>query len=94
MLSEQLFDYEALKLGAVNVFNVTSLQELPMLLIQARIAQGLTQRQLANELKLKEQQIQRYESEVYASANIRRLAKIADVLNLEVTGVGKFKDCL
>ena len=91
VLSKQLFDYEALKLGAVNVFKVNSLQELPMLLIQARIAQGLTQRQLANKLELKEQQIQRYESEVYASANIRRLAEIADVLNLEVTATGKFK---
>ncbi len=60
-----------------------------MLLIQARIAQGLTQHQLASKLKLKEQQIQRYESEVYASANIRRLAEIADILNLEVTGIGK-----
>lgn len=94
VLSKQLFDYEALKLGAVNVFKANSLQELPMLLIQARIAQGLTQRQLANKLELKEQQIQRYESEVYASANIRRLAEIAKVLNLKITGVGKFKDCL
>lgn len=94
VLSEQLFDYESLKLGAVNVFKVNSLQELPMLLIQARIAQGLTQRQLANKLELKEQQIQRYESEIYASANIRRLAEVADVLNLEVTGTGKFKKTL
>ncbi len=91
VLSKQLFDYEALKLGAVNVFKANSLQELPMLLIQARIAQGLTQRQLANKLELKEQQIQRYESEVYTSANIRRLAEFAEVLNLEVTGIGKLK---
>ena len=91
VLSNQLFEYETLKLGAVNVFKANSLQELPMLLIQARIAQGLTQRQLANKLELKEQQIQRYESEVYASANIRRLAEIADVLNLEIIGTGKLK---
>ena len=65
-----------------------------MLLIQARIAQGLTQRQLANKLELKEQQFQKSESEVYASANIRRLAEIADILNLEITGIGKLKNCL
>ena len=91
VLSEQLFDYEALKLGTVNVFKADSLQELPMILIQARIAQGLTQRQLANKLELKEQQIQRYESEVYASANIRRLAEVANILNLEVAEIAEFK---
>ena len=91
VLSKQLFDYEALKLGAINVFEANSLQELPILLIQARIAQGLTQRQLASKLKLKEQQIQRYESEIYASANIRRLAEIADVLKLGITVKGKLK---
>ena len=94
VLSKELFDYEVLKSGAVYVFHANSLQELPMLLIQARIAQGLTQHQLANKLDLKEQQIQRYESEVYASANIRRLAEIADILNLEITGIGKLKNCL
>ena len=94
VLSEQLFDYEALKLGTVNVFKADSLQELPMILIQARIAQGLTQRQLANKLALKEQQIQRYESEVYASANIRRLSEVANILNLEVSGRGRLKKFL
>ncbi len=91
VLSEQISDYEALKLGAVSVFKANSLQELPMILIQARIAQGLTQRQLATKLELKEQQIQRYESEVYASANIRRLAEVANTLNLEVAEIAEFK---
>ncbi len=91
ILSEQLSDYEALKLGSVNIFKANSLQELPMLLIQARITQGLSQRQLADKLNLKEQQIQRYEAEIYASAKIKRLAEIAEVLNLEITEIAELK---
>ncbi len=84
ILSEQLREYEALKTGAVTVLEAQNLDELPGILIRARIARGLSQRQLAEKLGLKEQQIQRYESEGYASAKLRRLSEIASALELSV----------
>jgi ribosome-binding protein aMBF1 (putative translation factor) len=61
-LREQIAEYEALRSGQQAVISLDSLEELPQAFIQARIAAGLTQRELAERLGLKEQQIQRYEA--------------------------------
>ena len=87
-LSAQLRDYEALKSGAVRVLQAENLSELPGILIRARIAQGLSQRELAQMLGLKEQQIQRYEAEGYATASFRRLSEVAAALKLSLQTVG------
>ena len=84
ILTDQVREYEMLKSGAMKTFEVHNLEQLPNLLIKARISKGLSQRKLADLLGIKEQQIQRYESEEYASASLRRLIKVADSLNLEI----------
>lgn len=89
VLSSQIREYEVLKSGAVTVLKAKNLDELPTILIRARIARGLSQRGLAEQLGLKEQQVQRYESEEYASASLRRLSEIADVLGLNMTEVAE-----
>lgn len=89
-LSVQLHEYETLKSGAVEILKASNLEELPSILIRARIAKGLSQRQLADALGLKEQQIQRYEAEEYASANLRRLADVARALGLNISEVAEF----
>jgi HTH-type transcriptional regulator/antitoxin HigA len=91
VLSEQIREYERLKSGSASVLKAKDLQELPHILVSARIAQGLSQKQLAEKLGIKEQQVQRYESEEYASASLRRLAQIADALNLDIKGIAEFK---
>jgi ribosome-binding protein aMBF1 (putative translation factor) len=53
-------------------------------LIQARIAAGLTQEDLAERLGLKKQQVQRYEATKYATANLERLNAVADALEVQV----------
>jgi HTH-type transcriptional regulator/antitoxin HigA len=90
MLSMQLHGYEALKSGTVEVLKASTLEDLPSILIRARIAKGLSQRQLAEAMDLKEQQIQRYEAEEYASANLQRLAEVANALGLNISEVAKF----
>jgi ribosome-binding protein aMBF1 (putative translation factor) len=84
-LLEQVSEYEALKSGAVGTLTARGLEELPGILVRARIAGGLSQRQLAEKLGLKEQQIQRYEAENYATASLKRLVKIAEALDLEIS---------
>jgi len=83
-LREQISEYEALRSGAVTVFPTASFGDLPRTLIKARIARGLTQKQLATELGLKEQQVQNYEATDYASASFDRLRRVIRVLGVEV----------
>jgi len=48
ILESQLQEYENLKTGVVTNFKANTLDELPIVLIQARIAQKLSQRKLEN----------------------------------------------
>ncbi len=84
-LREQLAEYEALRRGSIAVLELGSLKELPVALIRARIASGLTQRELAERLGLKEQQVQRYEATRYAGASLERIQAVVDALGLQVT---------
>jgi len=90
-LSMQIHEYETLKSGTVEILKASNLEELPNILIRARIARGLSQRQLADAIGLKEQQIQRYEAEEYASANLRRLADVSNALGLNISEVAEFR---
>jgi HTH-type transcriptional regulator/antitoxin HigA len=71
------------------VLKTQNLNDLPTTLIRARIVRGLSQRKLAEALGVKEQQVQRYESERYASASLSRLVRIASVLGLTSSGVAE-----
>ncbi|MGH3013996.1 MAG: helix-turn-helix domain-containing protein [Gaiellaceae bacterium] len=84
VLREQLERYEALKAGKVKSRKARSLRELPIVLIEGRIAAGLTQRELAKRLGMPEQQIQRYEATLYAGVSLQRLQEVADTLGLEI----------
>lgn len=84
VLREQVKRYEALKAGKVKSRRARSLRELPIVLIEGRIAAGLTQRELGKRLDVPEQQIQRYEATLYAGVSLQRLQEVADVLGLEI----------
>ncbi len=83
-LRSELDEYEQLKSADMSAISVASFDELANGLIKARIAAGLSQRALAQRLSLKEQQIQRYEAERYASASFRRLCEVAHALGVRV----------
>lgn len=85
-LREQLAEYEALHSGRIDVLELGSLAELPEALIRARIAAGLTQKELAARLGLKEQQIQRYEATRYAGASLGRIQAVAEALGIRARG--------
>ena len=81
---EDLKNYERLRSGAEEIPAVRSVQDIPRALIQTRIRAGLTQEDLAERVKLKPQQIQRYEATDYASANLSRIAEIAEALDISL----------
>lgn len=84
-IERELADYALLKSGSVTFSESYSLGDLPRVLIQARIAQGLSQTDLAERLNMKPQQIQRYEATEYMSASLSRLIELAKVLNVHVS---------
>ena len=79
-LESELRDYESLLSGGFRPGDLQTIAELPTMLIRARIAQGLSQKDLAKRLGLKEQQIQRYEATDYASASLTRIREVAGAL--------------
>lgn len=83
-LRAQLADYEALRDGQVRVLQLDSLSALPDVLIRARIAARLTQRELAARLGLKEQQVQRYETTHYSGVSLERLQAVLDALGIRI----------
>jgi transcriptional regulator with XRE-family HTH domain len=83
-LQAEIEEYEALASGKVHLPQVQSLDQLPQALIRARIAGGLSQRELAEKLGLKEQQIQRYEATEYASASLTRVLEVARCLRVKM----------
>lgn len=83
-LREQLAEYDALRSGRVTVLELNSLKELPEALIRARIASGLSQKQLAERLGMKEQQLQRWESTRYAGISLDRIHAVAEALGVKI----------
>jgi transcriptional regulator with XRE-family HTH domain len=83
-LEEEIEEYQTLAAGTVRDFAVETLGDLPKVLIKARIARRLSQSDLAELLRLKPQQVQRWESQGYEHASFARLAEIAQILKVRL----------
>lgn len=89
-LQSELDEYDALERGETPRRSAARLQDLPEVLIQARIASGMTQRELAEGLGIREQQVQRYEATRYRGASFDRLVDIARLLGVHVEQTALF----
>ncbi|MDE3103315.1 MAG: helix-turn-helix domain-containing protein [Chloroflexota bacterium] len=85
-LRQEVEEYEALRKGAIPIAPIGGIEELPLALIRARIARGWTQAELAEELGVAEQQVQRDEANVYRGASIERLCRVGDALGVRLRG--------
>ena len=86
-LTAEIAEYEQLRSGTIRSFEAGSLPELAVALVKARIAKGWSQRRLAEELGVAEQQIQRYESNGYSAASLARLCDVVAALGVDVREV-------
>ena len=82
-LKAELREYESLKTGKFEMDGLQVVSDLPTMLIRARIARGLSQKDLAERIGLKEQQIQRYEATDYASASLSRIREVVSGLGID-----------
>jgi HTH-type transcriptional regulator / antitoxin HipB len=80
-LQSEIIEYDNLK-QRKTLIQIGSIDELAIGLIKARIAVGMTQKELAAKIGVQEQQIQRYEADRYASASLTRLTEIARALEI------------
>ena len=83
-LNSEIAEYEEVKAGLIPAWDWGLLEQLPKMLIQARIAMGMTQKDLAELMGLKQQQIQRYESTDYVHASLGRIIEVAMVLRVAI----------
>ena len=90
LLREQKAHHEKLRDGRITSRKIISLYELPIALIEARIAAQLTQLQLAERIGVTEQQIQLWEADEYSDVDLTRLQDIADALAVQMHGTITF----
>ena len=79
-LLEEIQAFEALQNSNELGLDLESLEALPTRLIEARVAAGLTQKALADQLGVSPQQVQRDEATGYRNANFSRMLEVARVL--------------
>ena len=91
-LESELREYESLKAGKFQWDSLSMIADLPSILIKARIAGGLSQRDLAERVGLKEQQIQRYEATDYATANLARIKEVVSAFVVEINSPRPTRD--
>jgi hypothetical protein len=82
----EIREYEDLRAGHVRLFNVSSVEDLADALVKARLAPGITQKELADRLRVSEQMVQRDEAGGYEHATLARLGDVIDALRLQQTG--------
>jgi len=85
-IESELAEYDLLKSGQVSFSKNYALEELPRVLVQARIASGKTQTDLAKALHMTPQQVQRYEATNYMGASLGRLVEISKALGVKASG--------
>jgi transcriptional regulator with XRE-family HTH domain len=83
-LKRDVAEYESLRSGRQQVLEVDSFEDFPNALVRARIAAGLSQKELGERLGVKEQQVQKYEATGYSGASLARMTEVVNALGLRV----------
>ncbi len=81
----EIEEYEAAARGGPVMLEVGEVAALPTALARARVAAGLSQKDLAARLGVSEQQVQKDEAGAYARSSLPRLARVAATLGMRLT---------
>lgn len=80
----EIAEYAATSLVGPVTLEVNEVDAIPVAFARARVAAGLSQKELAVRLGVSEQQVQKDEAGAYARASISRLVRVADTLGLRL----------
>lgn len=81
-LENSIFEYERLWNSGRSIETVGKISDIPSILIRARISQGMSQKEFAERMGVKEQQIQRYEATNYESASLSRIRDFVESFDI------------
>ena len=84
-IEQEIKEYEKLKKDTIGKLKERLFADLPSLLIEYKIKSGLTQKEFAAQLGIKEQQLQRYEADNFRSVTFKNLLRFLDAIDLEIT---------
>lgn len=79
-LQTEMAEFESLSKGIFDFTWLNRIAEIPYKIIQCRIALNLTQKQLADQLSIKEQQLQKWESMDYQNTSFGNVLLIIECL--------------
>lgn len=83
-LENQIQTYESLVAGNFHCLKPKNLDDIPNIFIAARLAHKISQKELADIIGIKEQQVQRYEASDFEGASWSRIIEFAIALNLQL----------
>ena len=82
-LEAEMVEFELIKSGKVKI-KVTSVSDLGINLVKARIKAGVDQATLAKHLRVSEDLIDYHETEFYSTVTIADIRKVAKIVNLDI----------
>jgi HTH-type transcriptional regulator/antitoxin HipB len=83
-LSVEISEFDQLIRGELDILEQHDIFQISDVISKARLAKGWTQKMLADELGIDEQQIQRYEANDFESAKLSRILEIIYAMDLEL----------
>jgi len=81
-LRDEMAEYKAFRASGIIAPDLSSIDDLPVVLIRGRTAAGLTEKQLADHVGVSEPQIRDYEATRYRGVSLERAQTVAHALGL------------
>lgn len=85
-LQSNIEAYVSVRDGQVNLFSVESVDSLASAAVSARVARGWSQRELAEELGVSEQSVQKDEARGYENVGLAKIAEVIEALGYGLVG--------
>jgi DNA-binding Xre family transcriptional regulator len=83
-VEQDILLYETLKSNKSTVLKERLFIDLPSILTEYKIKSGLTQKEFAEQLGIKEQQLQRYEADNFKSVTFKNFHRFLEAIGLEI----------
>lgn len=84
LLEKDIAAYENLISHNISILTSRNIADLPNLIIEYKIASGMTQKEFSEKIGMKEQQLQRYEAEGFSSISFKNLLRIIETIGLDI----------
>ncbi|CAK9252046.1 unnamed protein product [Sphagnum jensenii] len=84
-LKQQVDEYKSLISGSMDYIDARKLEDLPRTMIQLRLALGWSQKRLADELGVQQQQIARYEATDYEGISFQRMLVMLNAFDAHIS---------